>query len=134
MAATTTYSLRSWPSVGLMAVIAVPRIVQLFVDPGDVDLLGVVALVGAIAAGVLLYAARLTVDDHGVVVSPWWLHTTWDEIESFEARPKRDHVRLIRVQRTGRRPRTLTPGWLRPERGALLLDELEQRLSDSRSR
>jgi hypothetical protein len=117
-----------------MAVVAVPRLVQLVVDPGSYDPLGVVALVGSVAAAALLLLARLTVDDDGVTVWPGWLHVRWDEIESFEARPRRDLVRIIRVHRKGRRPRTLTPGWLQPERGAVLLDEVERRLSASRSR
>jgi hypothetical protein len=130
----TTYSLRSWLGVGLMALVAVPRIVQLFVDPGSYDPLGVLALVGSVAAGLLLLFARLTIDDDGVVVSPWWLRIRWEEIESFQARPRRDLVRVIQVHRKGMRPRTLTPAWLNPERGALLLADLEQRVSDSRSR
>jgi hypothetical protein len=129
-----TYSLRSWLGVGLMAVVAVPRLAQLVVDPGTYDPLGVVALVGSVAAGVLLFLAELRIDDDGVSVRPGWLSVRWDQIESFEARPRRDFVRLIRVHRTGKRPRTLTPGWLKPERGAFLLAEVEKGLSASRSR
>jgi hypothetical protein len=116
-----------------MALVGVPRIVQLVVDPGSFDVLGGVALVGSLVAGMWGILAHLDVDDEGIALRPGTLTVAWDEIESFEARPRRDFVRIIRVHRKGKRPRTLTPGWMKPERSGPVLDELEKRLSASRT-
>lgn len=109
-----------------MAIIGLPRVVDLLQRGTDVGLWDLAALIGAAIGAVLCLVSRVVITTEGVERRPGSLRIRWAEVVRFEPLPRADRVLSIRVVRTKGRRIMLTPTWLSHERGRALLGRLNE--------
>lgn len=111
-----------------MAIIGLPRVVDLLQRGTDFGLWDLAALIGSLIGAVLCLVSRVVITPDGVERRPGTVRIRWAEVVRLEPLPRADRVLSIRVVRTKGRRIMLTPFWMSHERGRALLDRLNEAL------
>jgi hypothetical protein len=122
---TQTYSTRSWWGVAVMALIGVPRLIDLAMKGTDASVFDVGLFVVVVVATVLTLVSTVAITADGIERHPGTVRIPWADVVGFEAQPRPDRVLMIRVVRRQGRRIGLTPFFMSAGRGRALLDALE---------